>query len=68
MYTASFDPRTVTTIREAESHMDQARRQSADTYAPYEYYMALAYLTKAKKTDGYSEFGIAEQYGVRAGC
>lgn len=55
-----------TAIREAETHMDQARRQNADTYAPYEYYSALAYLTKAKKTEGYSEFGIAEQYGVKA--
>lgn len=55
-----------TAIREAEAHMDKARAAGADKAAPYEYFLARAYLIKAKRTEGYSEFGIAEQYGLQA--
>ena len=55
-----------TAIREAEAHMEKARTAGADKAAPYEYYLARAYLIKAKRTEGYSEFGIAEQYGLQA--
>ena len=53
-------------IREAETQLDGAQKARADKYAPYLYFMAHSYLEKAKLTEGYSEFGAAEQYGLRA--
>lgn len=55
-----------TAIGEAESAEDQAKLAMAHRNAPYEFYMAKAYLHKAKKTDGYSEYNISEIYAKRA--
>ena len=53
-------------IREASTQLEVAERNRADKYAPYLYYMAHSFLFKAKLTEGYSEFGAAEQYALRA--
>ena len=55
-----------TAISEAESAQEQAKSSGAHKNAPYEYFMARAYLVKAKRADGYSEFNIAQVYGSRA--
>ena len=55
-----------TAISEAESAQDQAKTAGAHKNAPYEYFMARAYLIKAKRADGYSEFNIAQVFGNRA--
>lgn len=53
-------------IGDAEDQLEKAKKEGADKNAPYEYYLAWSYLVKAKKTEGYSEFGAAEKYAVRA--
>lgn len=53
-------------VHEAETQLHHARKVRADKFAPYYYYMAHSLLVKAKLTEGYSEFGAAEQYGIRA--
>ena len=53
-------------IREASTQLEVAERNRADKYAPYSYYMAHSFLHKAKLTEGYSEFGAAEEYARRA--
>jgi len=53
-------------VREASTQLEVAERNRADKYAPYLYYMAHSFLHKAKLTEGYSEFGAAEQFAKRA--
>ena len=53
-------------IREASTQLEVAERNRADKYAPYLYAMAHSFLHKAKLTEGYSEFGAAEEYARRA--
>lgn len=53
-------------IREASAQLEVAEQSRADKYAPYLYYSAKHFLTKAKLTEGYSEFGAAEEYARRA--
>ena len=55
-----------TAISEAESAQEQAKTAGAHKNAPYEYFMARAYLIKAKRADGYSEFNIAQVFGNRS--
>ena len=53
-------------IRQAETQLTRALKVRADKFAPYEYTRAKSYLRKAKLTEGYSEFGAAQQYGILA--
>ena len=57
---------TSSAVREAEAQVFKAKKEGAAKYAKYEYYSAVYYLRKAKLTEGYSEFGVAQQYSTRA--
>ena len=55
-----------TAIATAAEEMQKAAEVQSEKFAPYSYWLSRAYLRKAKTTNGYSEFSIAQQYAVRA--
>jgi hypothetical protein len=55
-----------TAIAGADEVLEAAKQSEAETLAPYSYWMAVAYLHKARLTEGYSEFGAAERFAIRA--
>ena len=55
-----------TAIATAAEELQKADEVESEKFAPYSYWLSRAYLRKAKITNGYSEFSIAQQYAVRA--
>ncbi len=53
-------------VTEASSTLHRARMAKAHRLAPYEYWLASAYVDKAKRTEGYSEFEAAERFAKEA--
>ena len=53
-------------IHNAESALEAAEKEDAPRHARYTYWLARAYLRKAKLADGYSEFRGAEQFAIEA--
>ncbi len=53
-------------ISEAEVALERARVADAQTGAPFEYYSAVHFLTKAKEEWGYSDFQAAADYAKTA--
>ena len=53
-------------ISEAEVALERARVADAQTGAPFEYYSATHFLTKAKEEWGYSDFQAATDYATTA--
>lgn len=53
-------------IEDAKEALQKATDVSAETKAPYEYYMAQEYLRKADELWGYSQFGYSADYAKKA--
>ncbi len=53
-------------VGEASTALQRARLAKAHRLAPYEYWLASAYVDKAKRTEGYSEFDAAERFAKEA--
>lgn len=53
-------------IGDAEEALEAAKQARAHRLVPYDYWMAVLYLEKAKLTDGYSEFEASESFAEQA--
>ncbi|MGM0574811.1 MAG: DUF4398 domain-containing protein [Myxococcota bacterium] len=53
-------------IDDAETRMEEARRADAPHLAPYPWWLARAYLDKAKRTEGYAEHEGARELAREA--
>jgi hypothetical protein len=64
---AACGPVTSTTsIIDAREKLTEARREGAETFAPYEYAKADLYLHKAKELQGHSEYQQSDLFAIRA--
>jgi hypothetical protein len=57
---------STTAVANADLDIDEAEKAGAAEFAPYEYEKAQAFLTKAKETQGYSEFEQSVVYANHA--
>jgi len=64
---AACGPVTSTTsIIDARDKLAQAKREGAETFAPYEYSKADLYLHKAKELQGHSAYQQSDLFAIRA--
>ena len=55
-----------TSIIDARDVLTEARRQGADTFAPYEYTKASLYLRKAKELQGHADYQQSDIFAQRS--
>ncbi len=56
----------MTTISDAEDALEDAEAADAQQLAPYWYWMSMAYLRKAKTTEGYAEYEASNGFARKA--